>query len=106
MIGFIKELVKTNAARLIAYSGAVAVAAALKGAELVGIKLTAEVLVGISGLAVIIATELIRRFVYSIDTTQKVTDRAAATGNTDIGEPPSGEVPTKNPEYPDPKFDG
>lgn len=40
--------------------------------------------------APLIAGLLIRQTVYSPVTTQKIADRAAATGNTDIGEPPSG----------------
>lgn len=90
-MGFIRTLVEKEAARLVAYSSTLAVAGALKLAELAGVELTSEILVGIGGLAVIITTELIRRFVYSTDTTQKLANRAADTGNTDIGEPPSGE---------------
>lgn len=90
-MGFIRTLVEKEATRLVAYSSTLAVAAALKVAELTGVELTSEILVGIGGLAVVITTELIRRFVYSQDTTQKLANQAAATGNTDIGEPPSGE---------------
>lgn len=90
-MGFIRTLVEKEATRLVAYSSTLAVAAALKVAELTGVELTSEILVGIGGLAVVITTELIRRFVYSQNTTQKIANRAAATQNTDIGEPPSGE---------------
>ena len=38
----------------------------------------------------LIAGLVIRQNVYSPDTTQKIADRAAATGNTNIGEPPEG----------------
>lgn len=41
-------------------------------------------------LSPLIAGLLIRQQVYSPDTTQKIADRAAATGNTNIGEPPTG----------------
>lgn len=92
-MGFIKTLVEKEAARLVAYASAATVALALKGAELAGVELTSEILAGIAGLTVVIVTELIRRFVYSQDTTQKIADRAADTGNTNIGEPPSGDVP-------------
>jgi len=41
-------------------------------------------------VAPFVAGLLIRQNVYSPDTTQKIADRAAATGNTDIGSPPAG----------------
>lgn len=41
-------------------------------------------------LAPLIAGLVIRQNVYAPDTTQAIADRAAATGNTDIGDPPSG----------------
>ena len=41
-------------------------------------------------VAPFVAGLLIRQNVYSPDTTQKIADRAAATGNTDIGSPPEG----------------
>lgn len=41
-------------------------------------------------LAPLLAGLLIRQNVYSPATTQKIADRAAATGNTNIGDPPSG----------------
>lgn len=91
MIDFIKGLIAKSPARLIAWSSAAAVAGALKLAEMAGVELPPEVLTGVAALAALIATELIRRFVYSPNTTQAIADRAAATGNTDIGSPPSGE---------------
>ena len=41
-------------------------------------------------LAPLLAGLLIRQNVYSPVTTQKIADRAAATGNTNIGDPPKG----------------
>lgn len=41
-------------------------------------------------LAPLLAGLLIRQSVYSPATTQKIADRAAATGNTNIGDPPAG----------------
>lgn len=90
MIDFIKGLLEKEAARLIAYSSAAAVALALKAAEMLGVELSAEILAGVGALAALIVTELIRRFVYSSATTQALADRAADTGNTDIGSPPDG----------------
>lgn len=43
-------------------------------------------------LSPLLAGLFIRQNVYSPETTQKIANRAKATGNTDIGEPPSGDV--------------
>lgn len=50
-------------------------------------------------LAPLIAGLVIRQNVFSPKTTQAIADRAAATGNTDIGTPPSGEpvAPAEDP---------
>ena len=45
---------------------------------------------------------LTRNAVYSPKTTQAIADRAAATGNTDIGTPPAGPVPVEPPAPPAP----
>lgn len=92
ILSIVRSLVQKESARLIAYSSAVAVAAALKVAEIAGVTLTAEILAGVSGLAVLVTTELIRRFVYSQATVEKIASEAAATGNAEVGPPPSGET--------------
>lgn len=43
-------------------------------------------------LAPFVAGIVIRQNVYSPKTTQAIADRAATTGNTDIGDPPAGDV--------------
>lgn len=43
-------------------------------------------------LSPLIAGFIIRQQVYSPVTTQAIANRAAVTGNTDIGEPPSGDT--------------
>ena len=105
MIELIKSLMRTNSARLIAYASLAAVAGALKLAELAGVELSAENIAGVSGLAAVVATELIRRFVYSPATTQRIADRAAFTGNTDIGDPPEGPEKVSNPIGPARNYD-
>ena len=60
---------------------------ALAGQITDAINALAQILVLLSPL---IAGFLIRQRVYSPDTTQKIADRAATTGNTDIGTPPEG----------------
>ena len=60
---------------------------ALAGQITDAINALAQILVLLSPL---IAGLLIRQRVYSPDTTQKIADRAADSGNTDIGEPPQG----------------
>jgi hypothetical protein len=60
---------------------------ALAGQITDAINALAQILVLLSPL---IAGLLIRQRVYSSDTTQKIANRAKATGNTDIGTPPEG----------------
>ena len=64
---------------------------------LMGIVITPDeekiLVAGIGGLVALVSLGLAvwnRSKVFSPATTQKVADRAAATGNTDIGEPPTG----------------
>lgn len=90
VIDFIKGLIAKEPARLIAWGSALAVTGAVALANALGVTLSDEILLGVSGLAALIITELIRRFVYSPDTTQAIADHAAATGDTDIGTPPEG----------------
>ena len=65
VLTLIKSLVSKEAARLVAVGSAVAVAGALKLAELAGVTLDAAAIAAVATLAGVIATELIRRFVYS-----------------------------------------
>ena len=55
-----------------------------------GLQLSAEQVTLINALVVGVLALIARQSVYSAPVTQKIADRAAATGNTDIGEPPSG----------------
>ncbi len=95
---FIKEQYEKEPARFTAYGGSVAVALALKVAELLGMKLDSGTLLVISGLGIAVLTELIRKFVYAPATVQKLVDAAAATGIPDPGNPPTGEPVVNNPE--------
>jgi hypothetical protein len=92
VLDFIRGLVSKEAARLISYATAAAVAGALKAAEFAGVTLSAEAIAGVAAIATVIATELIRRFVYSTDTVTKIAAEAAASGDPAVGPPPSGEV--------------
>ena len=90
VLTFVKGLIEKEAARLIAAATAATTAGALKLAEAFGVTLDATQLAAVGTIAALVATELIRRFVYSIKTTQAIADRAEATGDTDIGNPPEG----------------
>lgn len=52
--------------------------------------LDAPLLAGISLAIEVVLTLFVRQNVYNPVTTQKIANRAAATGNTDIGDPPAG----------------
>ena len=90
MLDFIRGLVAKEPARLVGYGSALVVAAALKGAALIGVTLPPDVLAAISLVTGFVISELIRRFVYAPATVQAKVDEAADTGNTDIGAPPKG----------------
>ena len=92
LIDLAKKALAQSPTRFVAYGSALAVAAALKIAEALGVTLTAEVLAAVAAIATFVITELIRQFVFAPSTTQQIVDRAAATGVTDIGKPPSGEA--------------
>lgn len=77
---------------MVAYSSAIAVAGALKLAEILGVEFNAEILAGVSAAAALLVTELIRRFVFSPDTVEQIAASAAFTGNPSVGSPPSGEI--------------
>lgn len=92
VIDFLKGLIAKEPTRLVAWTSAAAVAGALKLAEFAGVTLSAEIIAGISALAALVATELIRRFVYAPATVEKIADAAATTGVASVGPPPSGDV--------------
>lgn len=86
----IRNLLEKEPARLIAAVGAAVTAVALWLAQQAGFTIPEDWLpwiVLIVGGAIV---EAIRQFVYAPDTTQLIADRAATTGNTDIGNPPEG----------------
>jgi hypothetical protein len=91
IINIVKGLVAKEPTRLVAYASAAAIAGALKLGELLGVELTAEAVAGVGAIAALVVTEIIRRFVFSPETTQAIADRAAVYGDTDIGNPPKGE---------------
>ena len=90
LLAYVKDLVAKSPARLVGYGSAIAVAGALKLADLLGVSLPTEVLDGVKAIAALVVIELIRRFVYSPNTTQNIAIRAAVTGDIDIGSPPKG----------------
>ena len=68
MVDIIRSLIQREAARLIAGASAAAVAGSLWLAGQAGVELTPDVVAGVAAIAGLIATELIRRFVYSENT--------------------------------------
>jgi hypothetical protein len=89
---YFAQLLEREAARVTTAAAAAATAAALALAAQLGVELTPEVVAAAAAIAAFVANEVIRRLVYSIRTTQAIADRAAATGDTDIGKPPEGPV--------------
>ena len=90
VLAYVKDLIAKSPARLVGYGSAIAVAGALKLADLLGVSLPTDVLDGVQAIAAFAVIELIRRFVYSPNTTQNIAIRAAVTGDIDIGSPPKG----------------
>lgn len=90
LIDFVKGLIAREPARLVAWSSAIAVAGALKLAQLLGVEFNAEILAGVSAAAALLVTELIRRFVFSPATVDAIAAGAAWTGDPTVGPPPSG----------------
>lgn len=80
MIELIKHLVETNAARLVAYGGAIALALASQVAKALGVELPPEVVTGIQAIGVFVATELIRRLVFAKQTVEQTADAAFQSG--------------------------
>ena len=95
MLDFIKGLIAKEPARLVGWGSTIAVAGALKAAELLGVTLSPDVLAAISVIAGFAISEAIRRFVFAPATVQKIADAASGTppGGTDIGKPPEGSAP-------------
>jgi hypothetical protein len=92
LLNFLRDQLAANPARLIGLATSLALAGAAKIAYLLtGVEtLPADVTLGITAITGFVVGELIRRFVFSPKTTQAIVDRAAATGETDIGKPPEG----------------
>jgi hypothetical protein len=91
----IDKLLATEAAQFIGLL--TAIAGALVAYGLVS-QAKADVWVSVLSVALpiilpLIQARLTRRQVYSKETTQAVVDRAAATGDTDIGKPPDASPP-------------
>lgn len=96
MLDFIKGLVSKEPARLVGYGSSLAVAGALKLAELLGVTVPADVLAGISLVTGFVISEAIRRFVFAPATVQKIANAATdlPPGSTpDIGKPPDASPP-------------
>lgn len=90
---FLTSLLDREAARFVAYGSALAVAAALKLADLAGITLTPDLIGLVAVIAAAVVTEVIRRLVYSRGSTQKIANAATfeEPGTiVDIGTPPEG----------------
>lgn len=107
MLDFIKGVIAKEPARLVGWGSTLAVAGALKAAELVGVTLSVDVLAAVSVIAGFVISELIRRFVYAPQTVQAIANEATklpAGSTADIGKPPDatppldeGDVPTPGP---------
>lgn len=96
MLDFIRNIVAKEPARLVGYGSSVAVFAALKVAEALGVTLTVDVQSAISLLAGFVIAELIRRFVYAPATVQAIANEATnmpAGSTPDIGKPPDASPP-------------
>lgn len=91
VLDLIKGLIAKSPARLIGYGSTLATLAAVFIAGKLGVTLDTDTLLAVGLFGAAIVTELIRRFVYSPQTTQAIAIRAADTGNIDIGSPPKGE---------------
>lgn len=76
VITFIKGLVRTEAARLVAWSTMAASAAALFVADKMGVSLSPEFVSGVGVFAGILATELIRHLVFSEKAVEEIVDTA------------------------------
>ena len=95
MIDFLRNILKTEPARIVGYGSSAAVFVALQAAKAAGVELTVDVQLAISTLAGFVIAELIRRFVYSPATVQEIAHNSTylAPGTTvDIGNPPAGPV--------------
>ena len=82
VVGFIKGIIKTEAARLIAYSSAAAVGVALFVAEKMGAELSPEFLSGVAAFATVVATEAIRHFVFSEESVEKIVEEVQEEAET------------------------
>lgn len=93
MIEFIKGVIAKEPARLVGYGSSLAVAGALKAAELLGVTIPPDVLAAISLLTGFVISEAIRRFVFAPATVQAKANEATylEPGTpVDIGVPPNG----------------
>ena len=72
VIDFIKNLIATNAARTVAYGGTLALAGAAWAAKYFGVELTPELTTAVQAIGVFVATELIRRFVWSKESVETI----------------------------------
>ena len=76
---FIKNLLRTNPTRVIAYSSGLVVAAVLQGAAYLGVEVPGEVATAIGVVATFLAAELIRRIVYAPATVEALKADATAS---------------------------
>ena len=91
IVEYFREQLQANPARVAGWASSAALAGTLQLGRLLGVNIPADVQAGIVLVTGFVATELIRRLVYSPKTTQQIAYRAALTGDTDIGVPPKGE---------------
>jgi len=93
LIEWVKSIVKREATRLVGYGSFAATTLAVMLAGRFGLVIPSEFLILIGGAGAWVVVELIRKLVYSEDTTQAIADYAAETGISDIGKPPDGPIP-------------
>jgi hypothetical protein len=74
IVEVVKGLVRREAARLVAWSGTAATAAVLFIAAQLGVELSAEFMAAVGVFAAAVMTELIRQFVYSRKTVEKIVE--------------------------------
>jgi hypothetical protein len=92
MMDFFRRLLETEPTDVIGTLTSLLALAVNFGLPLTGVQVDAIVQFATNALLLGGAIFAIRRTVYAPDTTQAIANRAAATGDTDIGTPPSGPV--------------
>ena len=74
IIGIVQGLIETNAARFIAYGGTAALAGVVWLGKYFNVELSPEITTGVQAAGVLVVTELIRHFVWSQRSVDKITE--------------------------------